>query len=407
MREDLSMNTVPSAVEILRLGEVRERNLSAVLRCVDDLGVASTAELVEGTGLARSSISKLRAQLLETGLLHEVEVAPTGARGRPTRAVRLADDWAIAVGVDITHEVIRVRALTPSGEPVVTSDADLSAGAPIREAAGRLHEVVRDALADSGCSTRPIALVVALPGIVSGGLLTVTSRGWLREPEALLWEAMPFDARVVHAVNDGASAVTAEVRIGGGRHEPALAVFHGSDGIGGGAFDHGTLISGYGGAAGVFGHTIVEPGGEQCFCGQHGCLERYASVAAITRAVDLDGARTTTLDATAAQIAQRAEAGDPRTLQALTRARHYLERAVAQIGPILCPAEIVLTGNLVPLAPWLQGAAAREDLEPMPGAIWHPPVRGSLLGTESVVLGAAEIARLALLDAPLIWGPST
>ena len=34
---------------------------------------------------------------------------------------------------------------------------------------------------------------------------------------------------------------------------------------------------------GELGHIPVWPGGEQCSCGQRGCLERYASAAAIAR----------------------------------------------------------------------------------------------------------------------------
>lgn len=399
------MTTVASSGESVRIGDVRERNLAVVLRCVDDLGVASTAELVGATGLVQSSISKLRAQLLAEGMLQEAGTAPTGSRGRPATAVRLGGDWAAAVGVDITSEAIRLRVVTPSGERLAARDAELGPGTPVREAAACMHRLVREALAGCGSLDRPVSLVVALPGLVSGGLVTVTSRDWWREPEAALWEHLPFDARAVRAVNDGAAAVTAEVRIGGRRRRSALAIFLGSDGIGGGAFDHGALVSGFGGAAGAFGHAIVEPGGEQCFCGQRGCLERYAAVAAIASAAELDPGPGATLEDVAAELARRARAGDERTLGALARARRYLERAMAQIGPILCPEQIVLAGNLVPLAPWLERAGSDEESAQVPAAIWHRPVEGSRLGGRSVVLGAAEIARLALLDAPLRWGP--
>lgn len=398
------MTTDARPLQTVRIGDVRERNLATVLRCVDRLGVASTPQLVESTGLVQSSISKLRGQLVETGLLQEVEVAPTGSRGRPATAVRLGPDWAVAVGVDVTSEAVRVRAATPSGRPLFAREAALGPDLPIGEAVARWHRLLREALVDTGTLERPISLVVALPGIVSGGLVTVTSRRWLREPEGQLWEGLPCDARAVRAVNDGAAAVTAEVRIGERGRQSALAVLHGSDGIGGGAFDHGALISGYGGAAGAFGHTVVEPGGEPCPCGQRGCLERYAAVVAIAAAAGVE-ADAPSLDAVAAELARRARAGEPGTLAALARAREHLERALAQIGPILCPERVVLTGNLVPLAPWLERKRSPGDLERMPSGIWHPPVQGSRLGGRSVVLGAAEIARLALLDTPLTWGP--
>lgn len=54
-------------------------------------------------------------------------------------------------------------------------------------------------------------------------------------------------------------------------------------GIGIGIIIHGQLFTGADGSAGEFGHTIVEPEGLPCPCGNHGCLEQYASEAAILR----------------------------------------------------------------------------------------------------------------------------
>jgi len=48
-------------------------------------------------------------------------------------------------------------------------------------------------------------------------------------------------------------------------------------GIGAGLIINGSLYAGYGGRAGEVGHTIVEPDGRPCPCGNRGCLEQYAS----------------------------------------------------------------------------------------------------------------------------------
>ncbi|MGH1524279.1 ROK family protein [Leifsonia sp. L25] len=45
----------------------------------------------------------------------------------------------------------------------------------------------------------------------------------------------------------------------------------------------GGTITGATGAAGEFGHIPVIPGGEQCTCGQRGCLEVYMSGAGVAR----------------------------------------------------------------------------------------------------------------------------
>src|SRR6202790_3536947 len=52
---------------------------------------------------------------------------------------------------------------------------------------------------------------------------------------------------------------------------------------GGGLVIGGTIWRGANGMAGEFGHTTVEPAGHICGCGNHGCLEQYASATAVVR----------------------------------------------------------------------------------------------------------------------------
>lgn len=114
---------------------------------------SSTGDLVEFTGLVQGSISKLRGQLVEVGLLREVESAPTGARGRPPRSVRLGRDWAVAAEADITSEAVRVRGTTPAGRLLFVRESPLDLGLPMEETVLRCHWLVQEALADSGCPT--------------------------------------------------------------------------------------------------------------------------------------------------------------------------------------------------------------------------------------------------------------
>lgn len=65
-------------------------------------------------------------------------------------------------------------------------------------------------------------------------------------------------------------------------------------GIGVGVVIDGKLYKGNSGNAGEFGHTIVEAHGRQCPCGNHGCLEQYAS----ERAILNDYARALNLNST-------------------------------------------------------------------------------------------------------------
>jgi glucokinase len=52
-------------------------------------------------------------------------------------------------------------------------------------------------------------------------------------------------------------------------------------GVGGGIIIDGKVLYGSDGLAGELGHSILVPFGRKCTCGNHGCLETYASIRGI------------------------------------------------------------------------------------------------------------------------------
>ena len=76
-------------------------------------------------------------------------------------------------------------------------------------------------------------------------------------------------------------------------------------GIAAGVVLDGELHRGARGLAGEIGHAIVELGGPRCQCGQHGCLEAFASGPSIARRAGATSAK---------EVYERAAAGDPAAL---------------------------------------------------------------------------------------------
>ena len=95
-----------------------------------------------------------------------------------------------------------------------------------------------------------------------------------------LSEAM--DGVSVRIDNDVSVGVLGEFKRGAGRpYRNLLGVWVGT-GVGGGLVIDGKLHDGRG-AAGEIGHAVVKPGGRQCSCGRHGCVEAYAGRARMER----------------------------------------------------------------------------------------------------------------------------
>ena len=83
--------------------------------------------------------------------------------------------------------------------------------------------------------------------------------------------------------NDANVAAFGEKWLGAGRHVGDMAMLTLGTGVGGGLVLNGKIWHGMTGMAGEFGHMTVDPDGQLCGCGNHGCLEQYASATAIVR----------------------------------------------------------------------------------------------------------------------------
>jgi glucokinase len=104
------------------------------------------------------------------------------------------------------------------------------------------------------------------------------------------WRAFPLLARLeehtdlpVWIDNDAKALALGEGWLGGAVGVDDYLAMVVSTGVGGGIVLDGRLLDGEGGNAGHIGHVIVVPGGRQCGCGAHGCLEAEASGLAIAR----------------------------------------------------------------------------------------------------------------------------
>jgi len=186
----------------------------------------------------------------------------------------------ITVGVDIGGTNIQTAAVR--SEEVVAS---LRAPTPLtgaRDLRRAIVSAVGETLALAGTDRGALdAVGVAIPGSVDRAAGTVSSApnlpGFESPNPIALGPAVSqaLGGAPVALGNDVSLAVLGEHRRGAGRaYRNLLGVWIGT-GVGGGLILDGELHEGRG-AAGEIGHTLVEPAGRLCSCGQRGHLEAYA-----------------------------------------------------------------------------------------------------------------------------------
>ncbi len=240
----------------------------------------------------------------------------------------------------------------------------------VLEAFAPVFETIRGRGEGNGYQIAALGVGVAgLTDVREGIVLEAINLGWKEVPlRALLEELVKLP---VLLENDANASAFAEVWVGAGRGCRSLIGFTLGTGVGGGLILEGELWRGASGLAGEIGHMVVEPNGEPCRCGGHGCLEAYASATAVVREarkVILDGRiegppfglmrDPETL--TAQDISDAASRGDPLAQAILARAGRYLGVAFTSLINVFNPELIVVGGGMAQAGELILGPAREE-----------------------------------------------
>ena len=391
---------------------VREHNLGLVLRQVAEQGPRSRATLALETGLNKSTVSSLVADLIDAGLLRDspVEEERPGKVGRPPQSVELHPGGPFVLGLEINVDYLAVWATDLAGvvrhRSFVTND---NRSASPEDVIGALARLVVIALDQPFAGSRqPMLATVAVPGLVdpSGELAVAPNLGWVDVPVAEIL-ADRFHAHDLAVVVDNEANLAALGELWFGGHQDLDDFIHvsGEIGVGGGVVVGEELFRGVRGFAGEIGHVVVQPDGPHCRCGARGCLEQVAGQEAILRAAGLTGAVGTSLGQTrgssVAELLARARAGDPDTLRAVAEAGRALGIGLSATVNIVDPSTVVLGGLYAALEPWLSKPLLEELAERAITHRWSPVrVLASRLGPDAAVRGAAGAVVKRVLSEP-------
>ncbi|MFB6642662.1 ROK family protein [Streptomyces chartreusis] len=189
------------------------------------------------------------------------------------------------------------------------------------------------------------AVGVAVPGIVDeerGIAAYAANLGWRDVPLRRLMSERLGGVPVAlgHDVRTGGLA---EGRIGAGRGADRFLFVPLGTGIAGAIGIDGRVEAGAHGFAGEIGHIVVRPGGAPCPCGQRGCLERFASAAAVSEAW---AAACGDPEADAADCAKAVASGDPNAVRIWQEAVDALADGLVTALTLLDPRTLIIGGGL-------------------------------------------------------------
>jgi len=190
-----------------------------------------------------------------------------------------------AIGVDLGGTNLRIAAVDGSGQVLDCIDTLTQVSQGREATVARLTDAVQFISHKFSGTHKLLGVGVGLPGIIDleAGTLHAAANlpGWNDYPARDDLEAK-LGATVI-LENDANCAALGEKWLGAGRDVNDLCMITLGTGVGGGFVVNGKPWHGVLGMAGELGHMTVIPEGAPCGCGNHGCLEQYASAGAIHR----------------------------------------------------------------------------------------------------------------------------
>ncbi len=374
------------------LEALRERNRMRVVDALRRSGTASRSELAQLTGLSRTTIATLVADLFARGLVVEPPVASggtrSGCRGRPPALLRLDPSAGVAVGVDFGHSHVRVAVADLSstllGEASASVETDDDADRALDVAAELVAEVLEAAGVDH---TRVVGAGMGVPGPYDRRRNVVNSStilpGWIgRNAGDELSRRLDVHVEVDNDANLGALG---ELTFGTGRGIRNAVYVKMSTGIGAGLIWQGELYRGATGIAGELGHVQVQDGGGVCNCGGRGCLQTVAAVPTLLAAARAAHGPELTLHG----LIELVEAGDFSARRIVGEAGRAVGRVLADLCNLINPEAIIVGGDLSAAGePLLAGIREAIDRHALPGAAEAVAVKAAVLGERAEVLGA-------------------
>lgn len=246
-------------------------------------GPLSRVDLSNKTGLSKMAVTAIVNEYIAQGVIRQCGVASSTGGRKPT-LLEIDPHALLTLGISISRDKVQVGIVNLRGEILESETVPFSS---LTNSELFLNSVFY--LCDLMTRHRLWERVWGI-GVACAGPLSVQDGLVLNPPDFNNIHDVPIVDKLkeryglpVYLQNDMGVAALAEMYFGTKANCSSFLYVGVGAGIGGGVIINHKLYCGASGLAGAIGHSIVEPGGLPCECGQHGCLEKYSSTRAVLK----------------------------------------------------------------------------------------------------------------------------
>lgn len=250
---------------------IRDINTRLVLETIINNGSISRAAIAKHLGLTKATISAIVQELIVKRLVVEIGSDDT-SHGRKPILLSLNKKAGYVICIDIGASTVTALLSDLAGEDCVLKRIKTP-----KNPTGLVNELIsliESMQVPKDCPYGLVGITLGIHGVVADNKVLFTPYYDLAGI-GLERRLQEYFNTPVYMENEANLSVIGEKAFKYDYSNMAYVSIH--SGIGVGLIINDRLFAGYCGKAGEFGHTIIEPDGRQCPCGNRGCLEQYAS----------------------------------------------------------------------------------------------------------------------------------
>ena len=344
---------------MLRTDILKKHNLLEILKTVREHGPITKPKIAALTGLAGATVHNLVTELCAGGIIAEDGIANSNG-GRKASIFRFNESKYQIIGINVGAEATTIISFDMNINPINKSAVRFAlAEHSVEEGIAFLEDSIDSFIEKTALSKEDIlGIGISVPGPVNSDegkiIRLICAPDWVKIPlGSILARHLDIPVFVGNDSNNTALYLHDSEK---NREVDNMVFVSTTNGIGTGIIINGKLFHGSHFVSGEIGHISVNLSGEECTCGNRGCIEQVASGAGILKIAENAIAHGQDSKLSAAlkdgkgdldmnDIIQAAKENDVYTLSLLESAASYISICIGDIIRIYDPEKIVVSSG--------------------------------------------------------------
>lgn len=255
--------------------DVKLQNISAIVRCIKKDGPISKNQIATSLGLTIMTVNNLVTELCECGICVESGKFISNG-GRRAVLYQLNGSFGYIIGAQLARSYVSTAVYDLDLGCVAEQETVRCDLSDVASSINLLKAKIKEAK-KAFAGKNILGVGITVPGRVSDTGVII--------PEYPVWQSVDLasviseSVRLPVFVDNDTNALALSFKWNDASHDTGDFVFLRTDGgIGAGVVLDGNIFYGSSNGGCEIGHTVLNPRGRKCKCGNFGCLETYACV---------------------------------------------------------------------------------------------------------------------------------